>query len=103
MDHPTLSAVEFRDALAQMRAGKVVTAADLMRVAEYAHCAADDAELELDHDEADLCREIEADARGALLAIPPTPVPLIETGTAIAAGNAIAWGLVYAAAMGWLP
>lgn len=40
---------------------------DLIRIADHAHAAALDAELELDHDDAALIREIEADARGLAL------------------------------------
>lgn len=37
------------------------------RIADHAQAAALDAELELDHDDAALIREIEADARGLAL------------------------------------
>lgn len=40
---------------------------DPIRIADHAHAAALDAELELDHDEAGMLREIEADARGLAL------------------------------------
>jgi hypothetical protein len=39
----------------------------LARIADYAHAAALDAELELDHDDAAMLREIEANARGLAL------------------------------------
>lgn len=38
-----------------------------------------------------------------LLSIPATRIPWMECGAVIALANIIAWSLVYAAAMGWLP
>lgn len=70
MEHAThLTTQDFRTALAQMRSGLPVTA--MLRVAEFANRSAADADNELDSDEASICREIEADARGLALAITP--------------------------------
>jgi hypothetical protein len=38
-----------------------------------------------------------------LLSIPATRIAWMECGVVIALANIVAWGFVYAAAMGWLP
>ena len=70
MEHAIpMSGQDFRAALSQMRRGLPVTS--MIRVAEHASCAAMDADLELDTDEAAVCRDVEADARGLALAVSP--------------------------------
>lgn len=68
-----------------------------VRIAEMAEASAVDAELDLDIDEAAVCREIEADARGLALS-----APLVETPLFLSAGAIAVLAILFASAEGVL-
>lgn len=68
-----------------------------VRIAEMAEASAVDAERDLDIDEAAVCREIEADARGLALG-----APLVETPGFLTAGAIVALAILLGCAEGVL-